>query len=186
MAQRLAERGATIIDADVLARQAVEPGTEALGAIVKRWGAGILTPEGDLDRPALRRRVFGDRDALDALNAIVHPQVEALRNEQIAAAQRAGATVAVCDIPLLYEAGLESQFDAVVLVDAPERVRLERLTETRGLSRAEALDMMRAQMPATTKRARADHVIDNGGSFDDLDRRVDAVWGELLLRAQGS
>ena len=179
-------RGATIIDADLLARQAVEPGSDALAEIVKRWGADVLTPDGALSRATLRRRVFGDGEALDALNAIVHPRVEALRVEAIDAARRAGATVIVCDIPLLFEVGLESRFDAVILVDAPEPVRLERLMETRGLSRDEALDMIRAQMPSSEKRGRADYVIDNVGTFDELGARVDDVWDALTRRAQPS
>jgi dephospho-CoA kinase len=186
VARRFAERGATIIDADLLAREAVARGSEALAAIVQRWGGDMLTPEGDLSRAALRRRVFGDREALDALNAIVHPKVEALRREAIDAARRAGASVIVCDIPLLYEVGLEGQFDVVVLVDAPEGERLDRLVAKRGLSRDEAIDMIRAQMPAEDKRPRADYVIDNVGSFDALDARVEAVWRALLRRAEPS
>ena len=146
----------------------------------------MLTPDGALSRSTLRRRVFGDREALDALNAIVHPRVEALRAEAIDAARRAGATMIVCDIPLLFEAGLEARFDAVVLVDAPETVRLQRLMETRGLSREEALDMIRAQMPSSEKRHRADYVIDNSGTFDELEARVDAVWHALTRRAPTS
>ena len=146
----------------------------------------MLTPEGDLSRAALRRRVFADREALDALNAIVHSKVEALRREAIDAARRAGASVIVCDIPLLYEVGLEGQFDVVVLVDAPEGERLDRLVARRGLAREEAIDMIRAQMPAEVKRPRADYVIDNAGSFDELDARIDVVWRALVRRADGA
>lgn len=179
-----AQRGATIIDADELAREAVEPGTAALAAIVARWGSGMLRSDGTLDRAALRGMVFGDADALRDLNAIVHPQVEVLRNRAIEEALAGGAEMIVCDIPLLFEKGMQDAFDAVVLVDAPEDERLRRLTTTRGLTQAEALAMMRAQLPSAPKRARADFVIDNSGTLDALEERADTVWDALLERSR--
>ena len=176
---RLAELGATVIDADLLAREAVRPGSRALPRIVARWGDGVLEPDGALDRSALRQRVFSDSEELEALNAIVHPEVERLRLERLETAREAGARVVVCDIPLLFEAHLAQQFDAIVLVDAPRPLRLERLVTDRGLHESEAMDMIAAQMPAELKRARSDFVIDNGGGRDMLAVRVDDLWRAL-------
>lgn len=179
-----AQRGATIIDADELAREAVEPGTAALAAIVARWGVGMLRSDGTLDRAALRGVVFGDADALRDLNAIVHPQVEILRNRAIEAAIAAGAEIIVCDIPLLFEKGMQNAFDAIVLVDAPEEERLRRLMTTRGLTHADALAMMRAQLPSAPKRAHAHFVIDNSGTLDALEERAGKVWDALIARSR--
>ncbi len=180
VARMLAERGAVIVDADVLAREVVRPGAPALARIVERWGEGVLSPDGALDRPELRQVVFADRQQLEELNAIVHPEVERLREERVAAARAAGAPLVVCDIPLLFERHLADRFDQIVLVDAPRPLRLERLVRDRGLHEAEAMDMIAAQMPAELKRARSDHVIDNTGTIDDLRLRVDEVWDALV------
>ena len=179
VAALLAERGATIIDADVLAREAVEPGTPALRAIVARWGTAILGADGALDRAALRHVVFDRPDELEALNAIVHPEVARLRDAAIAAARARGARVVMCDIPLLFERRLVEQFDRILLVDAPRPVRLERLMRDRGLSHEEAVQMIAAQMPAELKRARADFVIENAGTREQLAARVRDVWDAL-------
>ena len=179
VAQLFSERGATIIDADVLARRAVEMGTGAYRAIVERWGTSVLSPDGHLDRAALRRRVFGDPAELEALNQIVHPEVARLREELVAEARARGDRLVVCDIPLLFERSLADEFEKIVLVDAPRPVRLERLVKDRGLRETEAMDMIAAQMPAELKRARADYVIDNSGSFGELEARVRDVWGSL-------
>ena len=179
VAKMLAERGATIIDADELAREAVRPETQALRDIVKRWGSDVLKQDGSLDRQALRQIVFADQSELDALNRIVHPGVTRLRDRAIARAKERGDPIVVCVIPLLFERNLVDEFDAIVLVDAPRPVRLERLVTSRGLEETEAMNMIAAQMPAELKRARADHCIDNTGSLDDLERDVDALWSSL-------
>lgn len=179
VAHMLAERGATIVDADLLARRAVERGTEAFGRIVDRWGSAVLAPDGHLDRAALRQIVFGDHDQLEELNAIVHPQVERLRDRLVADARARGDRVVVCDIPLLFERHLTDDFDRIILVDANRALRLERLVRDRGLHEAEAMEMIVAQMPAELKRARADHVIDNEGTLTQLDARVAEVWEAL-------
>ena len=185
VARRLVARGATLVDADLLAREAVRPGTPGLARIVARWGEGVLAPDGVLDRGALRARVFGNADDLEALNAIVHPEVGRLRDAAVAAARARGDAIVVCDIPLLFEKDMAGEFDAIVLVDAPRSVRLERLVRDRGLREPEAMAMLAAQMPAELKRARADHVIDNDGSLSALEARVDAVWDALQARAEG-
>ena len=179
----LADRGATIIDADVLAREAVRPETQALRDIVKRWGKDVLQQDGSLDREALRQIVFADRNELDALNRIVHPGVTRMRDREVARAKERGDPIVVCVIPLLFERNLVDEFDAIVLVDAPRPVRLERLVTTRGLEETEAMNMIAAQMPAELKRARADYCIDNNGSRDDLERDVDALWSSLQRNA---
>jgi dephospho-CoA kinase len=184
VSQLLSERGATIIDADVLARRAVDFGSPAYKAIVARWGEDVLAPDGFLDRGALRRRVFGHPEELEALNEIVHPEVARMRDRLVAEARRRGDHVVVCDIPLLFEKNLVGEFDRIVLVDAPRPLRLERLVKDRDLRATEAMDMIAAQMPAELKRARADFVIDNAGSFAALEAQVDAVWSALLQTEQ--
>lgn len=183
VARLLSERGATIIDADVLARRAVEMGTPAYAQIVKRWGTEVLSPDGVLDRAALRRRVFKDQEQLEALNGIIHPEVARLRERLVAEARRRGDRVVVCDIPLLFEKRMAEEFDRIVLVDAPRPLRLERLVRDRGLRETEAMDMIAAQMPAELKRARADFVVDNVETLGALERRVDEVWRSLFDEA---
>ncbi|MCL4214193.1 MAG: dephospho-CoA kinase [Gemmatimonadales bacterium] len=183
VAQRLAALGATVIDADHLAREAVRPGTRALRRIVDRWGVGVLMPDGTLDRTALREIVFADDVERAALDAIVHPEVALLREEEVAAARARGDRLVVCDIPLLFEVGLEGEMDRVVLVDAPPEVRRERLIRDRGLSASAASAMMAAQMPSQRKRDRAHHLIDNDGTVEELDAKVRALHAELLRAA---
>ena len=188
VAARLASHGVPIIDADRLARDAVAPGTAALRAIVRRWGPAVLAPGGALDRAALRRTVFGDAGERRALDAIVHPEVARLRDAAVEAERARGASLVVCDIPLLFEVGLEDQVDRIVLVDAPAAVRRERLVRDRGLTTAEADAMIAAQMPADRKRAAAHHLIENLGTRETLHARVDALVGELrtLARSAGA
>jgi dephospho-CoA kinase len=182
--QLLSERGATIIDADVLSRRAVEIGTPAYRSIVERWGTSILGPDGMLDRGALRRIVFSEPAELEQLNTLVHPEVERMRAELVEAARLRGDKLVVCDVPLLFERKMTDQFDRIVLVDAPRPVRLERLVRERGLRETEAMDMIVAQMPAELKRARADFVIDNVGTLTQLDARVAEVWSALEQAAE--
>jgi dephospho-CoA kinase len=185
VARMLADRGATIIDADELAREAVEPETQALKDIIKRWGKDVLNQDGGLDRAALRQIVFADQNELDALNRIVHPGVTRLRDREIAKARERGDPIVVCVIPLLFERNIVEEFDAIIVVDAPRPLRLERLVATRGLEETEAMNMIASQMPAELKRARADFVIENDGSLDKLERDVDALWSSLQRNAAG-
>lgn len=176
--------GARVVESDELARRAVAPGTEALRRIAERWGPGVLLPSGELDRAALRDVVFRDAKERRALEEIVHPEVERLRADAFEAAARDGADLVVADIPLLFEVGLEDAFDVVVLVDAPESVRLARLLADRGLPEEEAQRMIDAQLPTERKRAAADIVIDNTGTKAELEARAKQVWTELELLAK--
>ena len=183
VARSFVARGATLIDADVLARLAVRVGTPGYDAIVERWGETVLSADGVLDRGALRHIVFEQPEELRALNAIVHPEVERMRAALVAEARTRGDRIVVCDIPLLFEANLTAGFDRIVLVDAPRSVRLERLVRDRALRETEAMAMIAQQMPADLKRARADFVIDNDGSRDALEQRVEEVWRALCAEA---
>ena len=185
VARILADLGATVIDADELAREVVRPGTPALAAIVARWGKRILRTDGTLDRAALRSIVFVDPAERAALNSIVHPEVRKRRNHLVEEARARGEAVVIAAIPLLFETGLERDFDRVILVDAPDDVRLERLVHRRGIDAAEAKRMMAAQMPATAKRARADIVIDNDSTLEALRPAVERAWAQLTANAVG-
>ena len=176
--------GATVIDADELARRAVEPGTPAHAAIAREWGPWVLEDGGALDRAALRQIVFADPDARARLEGIVHPAVAALRDEHFRDAEARGERLVVADIPLLFEVGMADQFDVVVLVDAPEEVRLARIVADRGLDEGEARQMIAAQMRAELKRARADVVIENTGTLGDLQDSARDVWRQLVRRAE--
>jgi dephospho-CoA kinase len=175
--------GATVIDADEIVREVQAPGGPVMREIAARFGGSVMRADGSLDRPALRRRVMADPDALAALNRIVHPAVQTRRAELTAAARSRGDRLVVSDIPLLFEAAEPSEFDVIVLVDAPEEVRLARLMEHRGLAREEALRMIQAQMPAREKRTRSDYVIENDGDPAALERAAKAVWRALRSRA---
>lgn len=185
VAHLLSRRGATVIDADTLARQAVEMGTPGYDRIVRRWGDAVLAPDGHLDRSALRRIVFADPAQLEELNAIVHPEVERMRARLVEEARARGDRIVVCDIPLLFEKKMTDRFDCIILVDAPRPVRLERLVRDRGLHETEAMAMIAAQMPSELKRAGADFVIDNDGTLGKLERRVNETW-DALVEGAGS
>ncbi len=182
VSRRLAELGARVVDADVLAREAVAPGTPGLAAVIARFGKQMLRDDGMLDRGALRRRVFGNAAELAALNAIVHPEVGRLRADRARAAEADGVQVLIDEIPLLFEAGLADQFDAIVFVDAPAEERLRRLMMDRGLPPDVAQAMMSSQGDVEPKRQRATWIIENDGSLDSLLARTDAVWQNILAR----
>lgn len=180
VAALLAAKGATIIDADQLARDAVAPGTEGFEAVVEQFGPTVLASDGTLDRAALRARVFADPIAREALNSIVHPRVRALRDAAVAAAHARGDRLIISDIPLLFEVGLDQAFDAILLVDAPEPIRRDRLVQDRALTPAVAQAMIDAQWPSATKRARAHWIIDNDGTPEALRAKVAALWPALV------
>jgi dephospho-CoA kinase len=176
VARLLEVRGVPVIDADVLARDAVAPGSPALAAIIARFGASVRAADGSLDRAALRKIVFANAADRAALDAIVHPVVKARRDALLERQRESGAAVVVCDIPLLFETGIEREFDVIILVDAPRDVRLTRIEHDRALSRDEALAMIDAQLPAEGKRARSSYVIDNDDTLETLRTRVEDAW----------
>ena len=173
----LAELGAVVIDADLLAREVVARGSEGLAEVVVEFGPGVLTPEGDLDRPAMGALVFGDEERRRALEAIIHPRVRA-RGRELEAAAPDGALV-VHDIPLLVETGQPGNFDAVLVVDVPTEVQVQRMVELRGMTRDEAEARIAAQATREQRLAAATHVIENTGTLDDLRERVAEVFTEL-------
>ncbi|CAB4697604.1 MAG: dephospho-CoA kinase [Actinobacteria bacterium] len=177
----LADLGATIIDGDVLAREVVERGTPGLARVVEEFGPELLTAEGDLDRPAMGRLVFGDESARRRLEAIVHPLIFERYAELEAAAPADG--VVVHDIPLLAESGRAAEFDAVVVVDVPREVQVERMLRDRGWTLEDAESRIAAQASREDRRAIATHPIDNTGTLEDLRHRVTEVFEELV--AQG-
>src|SRR5437016_5045360 len=176
--------GATVIDADSLARDAQAPGNAVLAAIARRFGADVLGQDGTLDRAALRAKVMGDDAALAALNAIVHPAVQARRLELQQQARERGDAIVVNDIPLLFEVLDPAQFDVIVLVDAPVALRRTRLRALRGLANAEADRMIAAQMPAERKRGRSHYVIDNDGTVEELEADARRLYDALAARAK--
>ncbi|MCH1868333.1 dephospho-CoA kinase [Nocardioides sp. CFH 31398] len=177
----LVDLGAVLVDADVLAREVVAPGTDGLAAVVDAFGTEVLTAEGELDRPAVGRLVFGDPERRRALEAIVHPRVRA-RAAELEAAAPAGALV-VHDIPLLVETGQAADFDAVVVVDAPPDVQRRRMVERRGMSAEDADARIAAQADRATRLAAATHVVENTGDLDALRTRVEEVHAELVATA---
>jgi len=177
VAAMLVELGAVLIDGDALAREVVARGTPGLAQVVAEFGEDILTPEGDLDRPALGRIVFADEAARRRLEAITHPLIFE-RYAELEASAPADALV-VHDIPLLAESGRADTFDAVVVVDVPVEVQVERMVRDRGWTTDEAESRIAAQASREDRLAIATHVIDNTGSLEDLRQRVRAVYDEL-------
>lgn len=176
VARLLAEHGAIVVDADALAREVVAPGTEGLRAVVDHFGEAVLREDGSLDRPALARIVFDDPEQRKALEGITHPRIGARTKELFDSAGE--DDLVVHDVPLLVELDMAGLYEAVIVVEAPDDVRLDRL-EGRGLGRREAVERIRSQAAPEQRRAVATIVIDNGGDEDALRRRIDEVWDEL-------
>ena len=174
----LAELGAVVVDADLIAREVVARGPPGLEAVVAEFGPGLLTPEGDLDRVA---RAAAEAPAPTRLEAIIHKLVHR-RSAEIEATAAPDAVV-VHDIPLLAEVGRAEQFEAVVVVDAPTEVQVARMVDDRGWTREEAESRIAAQASREDRRAIATHVVDNTGSLDELRRRVEEIYAELAARA---
>lgn len=174
----LADLGAVVVDADLLAREVVAPGTEGLAEITAAFGEEVLTADGELDRPAMGARVFGDESARRRLEAIIHPRVRARAAELEAAA--GPDAVVVHDIPLLVETGQAGSFDAVLVVDVPVETQVERMVSQRGMSRAEAESRVAAQATREERLAAATYVIENTGTREDLRDRVTEVFEELV------
>jgi dephospho-CoA kinase len=174
---RLAAQGAVVIDADAIAREVVEPGTEGLAEVVEAFGPEVLLPDGRLDRPRLGEIVFADPELRGKLNTIVHPRVGA----RMAELEREAGTSAIVvhDVPLIAESGRTDAYDLVVVVDVPPRVQVDRLVRRRGMTREQAEARMAAQASREQRLAIADIVIDNSGSLAELDRQVGDLWSEL-------
>lgn len=179
VASELASLGAVIVDSDKIAREVVEPGTDGLAAVVEAFGSDVLDADGALDRPALGRIVFNDDEARRRLNGILHPRIGRRTGELVAAAP--ADAVLVHDVPLLVENGMGAAFALVVVVDAPEDVRVERLERTRGMAEDDARSRIRAQATTEARRAAADVWIDNVGSEDEVRAGVRGLWHDRLV-----
>jgi dephospho-CoA kinase len=177
VADVFAELGAVVVDADRLAREVVEPGSEGLARVVEAFGPEVLTGDGRLDRPAMGAIVFADEPARRRLEEIIHPLVRA-RGAELEATAGPDAVV-VHDIPLLAETGQAAAFDAVVVVDVPVETQVERMTELRGMSRGEAQARIAAQASREERLAVATYVIDNTGTLEDHRDKVTEVFGKL-------
>jgi dephospho-CoA kinase len=183
-ARRLAELGAVVVDHDVLAREAVAPGSVGLARVAEAFGQEVLLADGSLDRPALAAVVFGDDAARGRLEGIVHPEVRRLSAEREAAAVAADPrAVVVHDIPLLVETGQADRFGLVVVVHAPAALRTERLVAARGLGPDEARARVAAQATDDERLAAADVVLDGTGTDDGLRAQVDALWERVAAEA---
>ncbi|HKN98764.1 MAG TPA: dephospho-CoA kinase [Pseudonocardiaceae bacterium] len=179
VAGRLAEHGATVIDSDRIAREVVAAGTEGLAEIVDQFGAGMLTPDGSLDRAALAGVVFADDTARDRLNAIVHPKIAARTAELLGAA--APDAIVVHDVPLLVENGMGAAYHLVIVVDAPVEQRVARLVADRGMTEQDARARMATQATQEARRAAADVWLDNSGTPDLVLAQVDPLWADRLV-----
>jgi len=183
VAEAWREAGVPVLSADELARTVVEPGSAGLAEIVRAFGPEALGNDGELDRAAMRERVFQDPEARARLEGIIHPRIQEERARWVEEERRRGSSLVVNEIPLLFEKGLEKEFDVVVLVDASEKTRLGRMVERRGLDEEEARRMMAAQTPSDRKRARADHVLPNEGTPEELEGAALALLDRLQREA---
>lgn len=170
--------GARVIDADDISRYALDTGTDCYKDTVAAFGNEILNSDGSVDRKKLAEIVFHDEEALNRLNGIIHPFVRKTIYEETAAADT--YEMIVWDIPLLFESGYETETDAVLVVTCPLEVRLERLFLRSGLSREEALSRMRAQMTDEERCRKATYVIDNAGTLDELTKKTEVLYKQLL------
>ena len=178
-ARLLRERGVPVVDADELAREAVAPGSPGLAAVLEAFGADLLTPDGTLDRQKLGNLVFSDEGQRKRLNAITHPIVRQLSQERFAALERQGVPLAAYDVPLLFEVGLDAALKPSVLVACSEATQVSRVMARDQTSEAAARARIAAQMPLAEKRRRADYVLENDGSLQDLERQVEALLPRL-------
>jgi dephospho-CoA kinase len=182
VAKRFVDHGAVLVDADVLAREVVEPGTKGLAQIEREFGPSVISSDGSLNRPALGAIIFADADRREALNAITHPAIWKRGKELFAAAEADDPDVVVIyDVPLLAEAAADRpmKFDLVVVVQADIEKRIDRMVELRGMSRSEAEGRLRAQASDADRLKFADVVIDSNGSLEHTLEQVDSLWAEL-------
>jgi dephospho-CoA kinase len=171
--------GATVIDTDILAREVVQPGGPTLKRIREEFGDEVIAEDGGLNRPAMRRIAFSDDQARERLENIIHPAIGALYGELLAEAEARDDRIVIGVVPLLFETGMGDKFDAVVVVDAPTAVRIERLVGKRGLTPDEARAVADSQMASEEKRRLADLIIDNDSDIPTLERRAWETWKEI-------
>jgi dephospho-CoA kinase len=181
VARLLEKRGAVVFDADLLAREAVEPGTPGHAAVIERFGADVLAPGGELDREALASIVFADPSARRDLEEIVHPEVRRLFAEG-SEAYRDTDRVVVFSAPLLVETGMHTAFEILVVVSATVATQIERLMRQRGMSEASIRARIEAQAPLEDKAAVADFLVDNEGTLEELESQVERLWNDLSAR----
>ena len=181
VARLLEKRGAVVFDADLLAREAVEPGTPGHASVIERFGADVLAPGGELDREALASVVFADPSARRDLEEIVHPEVRRLFAEG-SEAYRDTDRVVVFSAPLLVETGMHTAFEILVVVSATVATQIERLMRQRGMSESSIRARIEAQAPLEDKAAVADFLVDNEGMLDELESQVDRLWSDLSAR----
>lgn len=182
VASMLQRKGAPLVDADVIAREVVEPGSPVLGRVAEWFGSDILLADGSLNRKKLGAIVFADPTQRKALESLLHPPIRALMKERMALLERQYPDKPVIvDVPLLYESGLEAMFDAVMVVYVPAELQRERLKQRDGLTEEQAEQRLAAQLPIEEKRRRADFVIDNAGTLEETQRQIDLFWKESGL-----
>jgi dephospho-CoA kinase len=184
VARILAECGAAVIDADLLAREVVMPGTPAHAAIVAEFGAGILNPDRTIDRKALGNIIFADPDARSRLESITHPAIRRRAEEKLAELRKEGTPVVFYMAPLLIEAGAASRVDEIWVVYSDRETQLDRLMRRDGIGHDEALQRLAAQMPMDEKKEYGTVVIDNRGTPEEMERQVRQAW-ERLIRDSG-
>ena len=181
VSKALRARGAAIVDADAATHALSQPNQPLFHAYVEMFGTDILTEDGTLDRAAIGRRVFADSDVRAAVDAVAHPLIRAAAERMLAAADAEGRQAAVLDVPLLYEAGWDTLADEVWVVALPAAVQRARLMARDGSTEAAACARIAAQMPLAEKCARADIVIDNSGTREETERRVEELWRERII-----
>lgn len=182
VAKLLAAHGAETIDADQVARDVVQPGSDGLDAVVAEFGEGVLTSEGELDRTSLGKVVFSDPQKRLKLEAILHPLIKSRTSELISESSR---EIVVYAVPLLVEANVDYPFDFIVTVEAGDDNQLERLVRSRGLSAEEAKERISSQATRQQREARADFVLDSSGTHEQLAKQVDTLWLEIESAAAG-
>lgn len=179
VAEILRRRGLAVIDADEMAKLAVGPGSPALQQIQSRFGAQVILPDGNLNRPRLAEIVFEDASNLAALEAIIHPVVRRLTSTERSRLAASGVSKAFYDVPLLFEKQMQDQFDAVVVVAASEPAQVDRAMKRDGISREKVFARMNKQLPLAEKVRLAHHVLRNDGSLADLEKQVDELLKKL-------
>ncbi|MEJ8306959.1 dephospho-CoA kinase [Saccharibacillus sacchari] len=183
VSKMLAAQGVRIVDADLIARDVMNPGQPLLAAVADRFGPEFLLPEGGLDRRRMAEHIFNRPEERQALNAIVHPAIRAEIRRQVEVAEAANPTgIVVADIPLLYESGLENLYEKVVVVYVPRAVQLDRLTSRDGLAPEQAEGRLNAQLDIEEKKRRADFVIDNSGTLENTQRQVEVLLKQWVAR----